>query len=46
MFIAKIKCKMFGHSLVFAGNCPFNGATYDFCEICNMTLPREGHEVD
>lgn len=46
MFIARIKCKIFGHSLVFAGNCPFNGVVYDFCEICNMTIPREGYEVD
>ena len=46
MFIAKIKCKIFGHFLVFAGNCPFTGLSYNYCQRCKLMLPEKGQYVE
>ena len=46
MFIAKIKCNIFGHSLVFAGSCSFTGLSYNYCERCELMLPKEGQYVE
>lgn len=40
--INKIKliiCKIKGHSLVYAGQCPFTGARYELCERCQLMIP-------
>lgn len=35
-----IYCKIKGHSLSLAGNCPFTKITYDYCKRCNILIPQ------
>ncbi len=44
IMIKKIKtiiCKTRGHNLVSAGQCPFTGIRYDYCERCEYMLPLD-----
>jgi hypothetical protein len=36
-----IKCKLKGHTLVHAGECPFTGSVYDVCTRCTAMIPRQ-----
>lgn len=37
--IKSILCKIKGHALVYAGQCPFTGARYELCERCQLMIP-------
>jgi hypothetical protein len=39
LFINIIKCKIYGHSLIPAGSCPYTGSTYNLCEKCEIMIP-------
>lgn len=39
--IKKFRCIMKGHSLTPAGSCPYTGATYYYCDKCDMMIPVE-----
>ena len=30
-----------GHNLIEAGQCPYTGSIYDYCDKCEIMLPRE-----
>ena len=30
---------IFGHKLVYAGECPFTGARYNYCDKCGQMIP-------
>lgn len=38
--IKGIICKIKKHKLVAAGECPFTGNFYDYCERCSAMIPR------
>jgi hypothetical protein len=47
--IDKIKfiyCKIVGHSLQYAGECPFTGVRYDYCDRCHFMLPLDHVDID
>ena len=33
-------CKFTEHKLIFAGECPYTGSAYDYCETCSSMIPR------
>jgi hypothetical protein len=39
--IKSIKCKFVGHSLQFAGQCPFTGSSYEYCERCELMITSD-----
>lgn len=39
--IKRIKCQFKGHTFEHAGSCPFTGATYMYCNTCNIMAPME-----
>ena len=41
MILNWIKCKVKGHTLEYAGQCPYTGSVYDVCTRCMMTIPRQ-----
>lgn len=41
----KLTCKIFGHSLFYAGQCPFTGLRYSHCVNCDMMIPWEEDEL-
>ena len=36
--IKSIICKIKGHYLIYAGQCPFTGARYELCERCQLMI--------
>ena len=46
MLLKTIKCKAVGHTFVEAGSCPFTGLSYNYCERCELMLPKEGQYVE
>lgn len=36
--IKSIVCKFKGHTLRFAGQCPFTGSSYQYCERCEVMI--------
>jgi hypothetical protein len=36
--IKSVVCKIKGHALKFAGQCPFTGSSYEYCERCEAMI--------
>jgi hypothetical protein len=40
-YLNRIKCYFKGHNLIEAGQCPYTGSTYDYCDRCEIMIPRD-----
>jgi hypothetical protein len=40
-YLNRIKCYFKSHNLIEAGQCPYTGSTYDYCQSCEMMIPRD-----